>query len=111
MRLRIAVVLLSTMAVALGIGQALRVAHAHSVRIPVHDPFFIFLLPAIGLIALGSISLILTRPHLRIASIVLISLMGIVSLVTPVVLPPLAISLVGVVALNLDHNRDGKLAK
>jgi hypothetical protein len=92
MRLRIAVVLLSLMSVTLGIAQAVRFADAHNVRIPLFDPFFVFLLPAIGLIALAALSLILGRAHLRIASIVLVCLMGVVSLVTQVILLPLAIS-------------------
>jgi hypothetical protein len=107
MRLRIAVVLLSFLTVALGIGQAVRFAGAHNIRILLFDPFFIFLLPAVGLIALASLSLILGQKNLRIASVVFVCLAGLVSLASQVILLPLAISLIGVLALNLVRNRGG----
>jgi len=111
MRLRIAVVLLSTIAVVLGVAKALRVAGTHNVHMPPYDPFFIFLLPAIGLVALASVSFILSPRHLRIASVVLLCVMAMASVVIPVLAAPLAISLVGVVALNIVQSRDPDLAK
>ncbi len=109
MRFRIALVLLSIMALALGILRALLVSRAHNIQMPVDDPFFIFLLPAAILIALAALSLAVARRQLRIASVVLVGMMALASVVKPVLLEPLAISLVGVAALNLvqGRGRDG----
>jgi hypothetical protein len=111
MKLRIIVLVLSAIAVVVGIAWALRVAQADNARIPLYDPFFVFLLPAIGLIALGFLSLVLGRSNLRVASIVLVVMMAIFALVAPVILVPLGISLVGVIPLNLGHRRGGNQAR
>jgi hypothetical protein len=111
MRIRIAVLLLSALAVALAIAKALRFALEHDLHLPLRNPFFIFLLPAFGLIALTFLSLFFSRSQITVASFVFVTVTGIASLLMPTLLIPLAISVVGVIALNLVRDRDGRFAE
>ena len=107
-KLRIAVIGLSVITVALGIGWALRFSRAHDIRMPLYNPFFLFLLPAIGLIALAVLSFVLDRERFRIISIILVFAMAIGALAAPVTAFPALISLIGIVALNVGRQRADK---
>jgi hypothetical protein len=78
--------------------------------LPLCGPFFISLLPAVGLTLLMFLSLFTTKAQVRIASIVIVLSMAITSLIMPAVAIPLAVSLVGVIPLNLIQGRNSNHA-